>query len=91
MRHTSTALYFYGAPKKSLQKPRTTSENRLFHISYGCNYYLQLLGLQFLSKTHLNFIKFPFGIKIALFLKSLLHQSMIAKIVHLQNKSFPDQ
>jgi hypothetical protein len=88
MRHTSTALYFYGASKKSLHKPRTTSGNRLFQISYGFNYYRQLLDLQFLSKTHLNFKKFPFGIKIALFLKSLLYQSMIAKIVHLQNKTF---
>jgi hypothetical protein len=55
MRHTSTALYFYGASKKSLHKPRATSENMLFYISYGFNYYLQLLFLQFLSKTRLNF------------------------------------
>jgi hypothetical protein len=88
MRHTSTALYFYGVTKKSLHKPRTTSGNRLFHISYGFNYYLQLLCLQFLSKTQL-FKKITFGIIIALFLKSLLYQSMIAKIVHLQNKTFP--
>ncbi len=54
MRHTSTALYFYGAPKKSLHKPRATFGNMLFHISYGFNYYLQLLCLQFLSKTHLH-------------------------------------
>jgi hypothetical protein len=53
--HTSTALYFYGASKKSLHKSRTTSGNRLFHISYGFNYYLQLLYLQFLSKTPQNF------------------------------------
>jgi hypothetical protein len=83
------ALYFYGASKKSLHKPRTISGNRLFHKSYGFNYYLQLLCLQFLSKAHLNFKKFTFGIKIALFLKSLLYQSMIAKIVHLQNETFP--
>jgi hypothetical protein len=89
MRHTSTALHFYRVSKKSLQKPRTTSGNRLFHISYGFNHHLQLLCLQFLSKTHLKFYKFTFGIKIALFLKSLLYQSMIAKIVHLQNKSCP--
>ncbi len=38
MRHTSIALYFYGASKKSLHKPRATSENVLFHISYGFNY-----------------------------------------------------
>jgi hypothetical protein len=38
----------------------------------------------------LNYLKkITFGIKIALFLKSLLYQSMIAKIVHLQNKTFP--
>jgi hypothetical protein len=42
MHHTSTSLYFYRASKKSLHKPRTTSGNRLFHISYGFNYYLQL-------------------------------------------------
>ncbi len=54
MRHISTALYFYGASKKSLHKPRTTSGNGLFHISYGFNYDLQLLYLQFLHKTRLN-------------------------------------
>jgi hypothetical protein len=83
MRHTSTALYFCGASKKSLHKPRATSENRLFHISYDFNYYVQLLYLQFLSKTHLHFKKFTFCIKIVLFLKSLLYHSMIAKIVHV--------
>ncbi len=36
-----------------------------------------------------KFLKFTFGIKIALLLKSLLYQSMIAKNVHLQNKTFP--
>jgi hypothetical protein len=55
MRHTSTALYFSGVTKKSLHKPRTASGHRLFHISYGFNYYLQLLYLQFMHKTHLNF------------------------------------
>ncbi len=55
MRHTSKALYFYGASKKSLHKPRTTSGNILFHIGYAFNYYLQLLCLQFLPKTDLNF------------------------------------
>ncbi len=55
MRHTSTALYFYGASKKSLHKPRAIYGNILFHISYGFNYYLQILCLEFLSKTHLNF------------------------------------
>ncbi len=55
MRHTSTALYFYGASKKSLHKPRNTSRDILFHRSYALNYYLQLLCLQFLSKTHLDF------------------------------------
>jgi hypothetical protein len=59
MRHTSTALYFYGASKKSLHKPRTTSGNILFHISYAFNYHLQLLCLQFLSKTHLIFKNCP--------------------------------
>jgi hypothetical protein len=85
---SSLALYFCGAYKKSLHKPRTISGNRLVHISYDFNYYLQLLCLQFLSKTHLNLKKFTFGIKIkiALFLKSLLYQSMIAKIIHIQNK-----
>jgi hypothetical protein len=37
----------------SLHKPRATYENMLFHMSYGFNYYLQLLRFQFLSKTHL--------------------------------------
>ncbi len=89
MRHTSMALYFYGVFKKSLHKPRTASGNILFHISYAFNYDLQLLCLQFLSKTHLNFKKFTFGIKTALFLQPLLYQYLIAKIVHLQNKTFP--
>ncbi len=93
MRHTSTALYFYGSillrrSKKSLHKPRTTSGNRLFHISYGFNYYLQLLYLWFLSKAHLNFNQITFGIKIALYLKFLLYKSVIAKIVHIQTKTF---
>ncbi len=88
IRHTSMALYFYGA-YKSLHKPRTTSRNILVHISYAFNYYLQLLCLQFPSKTHQNFEKFTFGIKKALFLKSLLYQSVIAKNVHLQYKTFP--
>jgi hypothetical protein len=55
MRHTSIALYFYGATKKSLHKSRATFGNMLFQTSYSCNYYLQLLYLQFLSKTHLYF------------------------------------
>jgi hypothetical protein len=54
IRHTSTALYFYGASKKSLHKSRTTYGNILFHITYAFNYYLQLFCLQFLSKMHLN-------------------------------------
>ncbi len=88
MRHTSTALYFYGASKKSLHKPRAIYENMLFHISYGFNYYLQLWCLKFLSKTHLNFKKLTFDIKIVLVLKSCLYQSIIDKIMHLQNKTF---
>jgi hypothetical protein len=91
IRHNSTALYLYGASKNSLQKPRAIYGNILFHISYGFNYYLQLLCFQFLSKTHLNFKKFTFCIKIALFLKSSLFQSRIDKIAHLQNKTFTDQ
>ncbi len=43
MRHTSTALYFYGASKKFLHKPRVTFGNMLFKISHSPNYYLQLL------------------------------------------------
>jgi hypothetical protein len=38
MRHTSTALYFYGASKKSLHQPRVTFGNMLFRISYSPNY-----------------------------------------------------
>jgi hypothetical protein len=37
MCHTSTALYFYGASKKSLHKPRAAFGNILFKISYGFN------------------------------------------------------
>jgi hypothetical protein len=55
MRHTSTALYFYGASKKSLHKPRAKFINILFKINYSLNYYLQLLYLQFLHRTQLNF------------------------------------
>jgi hypothetical protein len=55
MRHTSTALYFYGASKKSLHKPRATFGNMFFQICYGFNYYLQLLLSGFFSKSHLNF------------------------------------
>ncbi len=55
MRHTSMALYFYGASKKSLHKPKATSGDMLFKIIYGFNYYLQILCLQLLPKTHLNF------------------------------------
>jgi hypothetical protein len=83
IRHTSTALYFYGASKKSLQKPRGTSENMLVHISYGLNSYLQLLCLQFLSKTRQNLKKSFFALKIALFPKSLSYKSRIVKSVHL--------
>jgi hypothetical protein len=89
MCHTSTAQYFYGATKKSLHKPRASFGNMLLQIiSYVFNYYVQLLCLQFLSKTHYKFLKFTFGIKIVLFLKSSLYKSMIVKIVHLQNKTF---
>jgi hypothetical protein len=86
MHHTSMALYFYRASKKSLHKPRVTSENMLFHISYGFNYYLQLLCLQFLSKTRLNLKKIHFAFKIALFPKSSLYQSMIFKILDRRKK-----
>jgi hypothetical protein len=43
MRHISTALYFYGASKKTLHKPSVTFGNILFKISYSLDYYLQLL------------------------------------------------
>jgi hypothetical protein len=42
MRHTSTALYFYGASKKTTHKPRVTFGNMLIQISNGLYYYLQL-------------------------------------------------
>jgi hypothetical protein len=67
MRHTSAALYFYGASRKSLHKPQAIFGNMLFQINYGFNDYLKLLCLQFLSKTHLNSKKFDFGIKIVFF------------------------
>jgi hypothetical protein len=73
---------------KSLHKPKATFGNMLCKINYGFNYYLQLLSIQFLSKTHQNFIKFAFDIKIVLFLKFSLYQSLIVEIIHLQNKTF---
>jgi hypothetical protein len=88
MRHTSTALYFYGASKKTLHKPRVTSGNMLIKISYSLNYNLQFLSQQFLSNTCTHFLKFTLSIKIVLFLKSLLHQFTIVKIVHLQIETF---
>ncbi len=87
MRHTSTALYFYGASKKSLHKPRVTFSKMLFQISYSPNYYQQLLCSQFFSKTYQKILTFTFGIKIVLFLKSLLYQYTIVKIVHLHNNT----
>ncbi len=86
MRHTSTALYFYGASKKTLHKPRVNFGNMLFQISFSLNYYLQLLYYNFCLKLALIFHKFTFGIKIMLFLKSLLYRFMIVKIVHLKIK-----
>jgi hypothetical protein len=88
MRNTSTALYFYGASKKTLHKPRVTFGNMLFKISYSPNYNLQFLFQQFLSKTYTHLKKITLSIKIVLFLKSLLHQFTIGKIVHLQNETF---
>jgi hypothetical protein len=44
----------------SLHKPRAIYGNILFNISYGFNFYLLLLCLQFLSKTHLNVSKIHF-------------------------------
>ncbi len=81
MRHTSTALYFYRPSKKTLHKPRVTFRNMLFKISYSLNYNLQFLFQQFLSKTYTHFLKFTLSIKIVFFLKSLLHQFTIVKIV----------
>jgi hypothetical protein len=76
-----------GPPERKGQNPEWEwrgggYENILFHTIYGFNYYLHFLCLQFLSQTHLNFL-FTFGIKLVLFLKSLLFQSKIDKIVHL--------
>jgi hypothetical protein len=53
--YTSTALYFYGASKKTLHKPRVTFGNILLKISYSPNYNLQFLFQQFLSKTYIHF------------------------------------
>jgi hypothetical protein len=47
MRHTSTALFFYRASRKSLLKPRTIFRNMLLQINYTFNYSLQILPLQF--------------------------------------------
>jgi hypothetical protein len=87
MRHTSTALYFYGASKRTLHKPKVTFGNMLFRISYSLNYNLQFLFQQFLSKTCTHFKKFTLSIKIVFFLKSLLHQFTIVKTVDLQNET----
>jgi hypothetical protein len=66
MRYTSTALYYNRASKKSLHKPRATFGNMLFQINSGFNYHLQLVCLQFLCKTHLNFKKLTLDIKVEL-------------------------
>jgi hypothetical protein len=51
LRYTSTALYFHGASKKSLHKPRATFGYMLFHINmvsiiiynfYVYSFYLKL-------------------------------------------------
>ncbi len=47
-------LCFYGASRKHLHKPRANFGNMLAKINYGYNYYLPLLCLQFLSRTHLS-------------------------------------
>ncbi len=64
-------LYTSTERLKRVYKPRATFESMLLHISYGINYHLQLLSLKFLCKIRLNFKKFPFAIKIALFPKYL--------------------
>ncbi len=50
MRHTYTALYFNGASKKSLHKPRANFGNMLFHIDYGLiiiyNFYVYIFYLE---------------------------------------------
>jgi hypothetical protein len=78
-------MYFYGASKNSLHKPKATFGNALLQISLGFNYYLHFVLLQFLSKSHQNFFN-SLVIKKALFIKSLLYQSMIVKIIRLQKK-----
>jgi hypothetical protein len=47
MRHTSTALYFYGASEKSLHKHQAIFGNMLLQINYDFNYYLKLLCFKF--------------------------------------------
>ncbi len=60
MRHTSTALYFYGASKKILHKSRVTFENMLFKISYSLDYYLQLFMLTVSLQNLPKFLKVLF-------------------------------
>ncbi len=57
MRHTLRLYTSTERQKKSLHKPMVTFGNMLFQINYGFNCYLQILCLQFLSKTHLNLSK----------------------------------
>jgi hypothetical protein len=80
--YSSTALrhFFYEVSKKSLHTPRANFRNMLFKKIYSFSYYLQLLCLQFLSRTHLLKKKFTLGIKKALFLKSSLYQSINVKL-----------
>jgi hypothetical protein len=83
-------LYTSTECPERVHNPRATFKNMLFQIYCGFNYYLQLSYLQFLSKTRLHFLnslKFTFDLKVVLFL-SLFYQSMIVKIVHLQNNTF---
>jgi hypothetical protein len=85
----STALYFYGASKKSLHQPRVTFGSMLIKINFSPIYYLcTAFVLSVFLKNLPDFLKIHFWHQIVLFLKSLLYQFTIVKIVHLQNNTF---
>ncbi len=54
MRHTSVALFFYGASKKNVHKPTSHSWINLLYRKYVFNNYLHIFYLRFLSWIYLN-------------------------------------
>jgi hypothetical protein len=64
----SSSTVFYS--KERLKRVYRSRESLLknYYSSYGFNYYLQLLCLQFLSKIRLYLLKFTYDVKVVLFL-----------------------